>query len=199
MTERPILFNAEMVRAILDGRKTVTRRDVKPAKCQDSGADLAACEVAGEVNGKGDVRLCPYGKPGDRLWVREAWTTRQGLDGVAPRDISRDQSIGYIADTEEAPWLGKVRPSIHMPRWASRILLEVTDVRVERLQEISADDAVAEGVDAGICRRFVETSPSRHTLLPTEIHGFAGLWSSTGGDWDANPWVWVIEFKRIDQ
>ena len=84
-----------------------------------------------------------------------------------------------------------------MPRTASRILLEITDVRVERLQDISGDQAEAEGVDAAMCQQFLETSPSRHQCKEAVIHGFAGFWQSTGGDWDANPWVWVVEFKRV--
>lgn len=91
----------------------------------------------------------------------------------------------------------KWKPSIHMPRAACRILLEITDVRVERLQAITAEQAEAEGVDAAMCRQYLETSPSRHECKAAAIHGFAGLWQSTGGDWNANPWVWVVKFKRV--
>lgn len=195
MTERPILFNGEMVRAILDGRKTVTRRVVKPAKCHDSGADLAACEIAGEVNEKRDFRLCPYGQPGDRLWVREAHAfvpepAYRRSTGIYQRaNPADDYEVCVFRENFDRarsfPW----RPSIHMPRWASRILLEVTDIRVERLHEITIGQICKEG----LARSMYEFIP-----VTTAFDVFAELWNSTGGDWDANPWVWVIEFKRIE-
>lgn len=191
MKQRPILFNGEMVRALLDGRKTQTRRIVKPAKDRNgSGCQLAPCEIAGEVNG-GDYSLCPYGQPGDRLWVREA-------HAFVPEPAYR-RSTGIVqtinpADDYEAcvyrenfnrarsfPW----RPSIHMPRWASRITLEIVSVRVERLNDISAKDALEEGI--ALCQQ------------PQEA--FRQLWESIHSPegWSANPWVWVVEFRRIDQ
>lgn len=222
--ERPILFSGPMVRAILEGRKTVTRRPVKggqipaeDAAGNDSGPRWSAigqrhprygycvfgeteAECARELAERG---VCPYGRPGDRLWVREAWAADAQVNAVAPRDLSQGEPILYPADGAArqtgcamiAP--GKGRPSIHMPRWASRILLEITAVRVERLQDITPDQAIAEGVDADMCRQYLETSPSRHECKEAEIHGFAGLWQSTGGDWNANPWVWVVEFRRV--
>src|SRR5690349_14568974 len=132
MKERPILFSAPMVRAIVDGSETQTRRVVKPQLPPCYGILGGGTQWADPITGK-RVR-CPYGQPGDRLWVRETWTTRKGLDQVPPREISKSQSIGYIADIADAPWEGRIRPSIHMPRWASRITLEITGVRVERLQ-----------------------------------------------------------------
>jgi hypothetical protein len=178
--ELPILFSAPMVRAILEGRKTVTRRAIKhnPFKC-------------------------PCGKPGDRLWVREAWEADVQVDAVPPRDLSQGEPIRYPADgaVRQAGCAmitpGKLRPSIHMPRWVSRILLEVTDVRMERLQDITPEQCIAEGIDAAMCRQYLETAPSRHTLKEAEIHGFSGLWNSAGGNWDANPWVWCVSFQRI--
>jgi len=203
--ERPILFSAPMVRAILEGRKSVTRRPVKGLKTDNPVVDafddsplIGACWDIG-----GPVIRSPYGLPGDRLWVREAWQADDQVNSVAPRDLSHGEPIRYPADWDFRQTgcamikPGKIRPSIHMPRWASRILLEITDVRVERLQDISGDQAEAEGVDADMCRQFLDTSPSRHQCKEAVIHGFAGLWQSTGGDWDANPWVWVVEFKRV--
>ena len=203
--ERPILFSAPMVRAILEGRKSVTRRPVKGLKTDNPVVDafddsplIGACWDIG-----GPVIRSPYGLPGDRLWVREAWQADDQVNSVAPRDLSHGEPIRYPADWDFRQSgcamikPGKIRPSIHMPRWASRILLEITDVRVERLQDISGDQAEAEGVDADMCRQFLDTSPSRHQCKEAVIHGFAGLWQSTGGDWDANPWVWVVEFKRV--
>lgn len=177
MKERPILFSGPMVRALLAGQKTQTRRIVKEVHCKDSGVTLAPCEIAGEVNG-GDYRLCPYGAFGGRLWVRETHYVQSAgyADGSG-------KLILYKADGD-APttWT----PSIHMPRWASRITLEVTGVRVERLQEISAADAVAEGCQS--C---------------TPYDQFRALWSfihtaDGPNGWAANPWVWVISFKVLE-
>lgn len=207
MTERPILFNGEMVRAILDGRKTVTRRSVRLPRARDSFVLLE--DGSGwwpYQSDDGESHLCndgneypyssPYGMPGDRLWVREAhafvpepaYRCSTGVQQqVNPGDdyqacIYRegfDRSAGGI-------WW---RPSIHMPRWASRILLEVTDIRVERLHEITIGQICKEG----LARSMYEFIP-----VTTAFDVFAELWNSTGGDWDANPWVWVIEFKRIE-
>lgn len=196
MKERPILFSGPMVRAILDGRKTQTRRIVKP---QPTGCEPYRCErycpaivrPDGELDagpevfgcysddGEWGVR-CPYGGPGDRLWVRERWAAVKGFDWYRPRDIPRNATITYAGhgDTACANGIGKWRPSIHMPRWASRITLDVEAVRVERLQDITDEDAAAEGVEY----RTV----------------FAELWESINGrgSWDLNPWVWVVEFNR---
>lgn len=184
--ERPILFNAPMVRAVLDGRKTQTRRICKQAEVEE-GDELFSC---------------PYGKPGDRLWVREAWGIANcWLTYDEPTDPPR--CIAYRADhaarcfdpeydvnTDDWGWDAmKWKPSIHMPRWASRITLEITDVRVERLQEISRGDALAEGCP------FANMSEG-----PDPRKWYTDLWTEINGasSWDANPWVWVIEFKRCD-
>ncbi len=179
-----------MVRAILEGRKTQTRRIVKfPLRDRDFG-----CELAGNEIGEAEAhRLCPYGKPGDRLWVRETWAPRaQG-------------GYWYAADPETAlfkeSWIGfKWRPSIFMPRSASRITLEIIGVRVERLQEISEADALAEGIVRW-------DSPGAHYMFaineagdyngPTARLVYQGLWDRINGvdSWASNPWVWVIEFK----
>ena len=209
--ELPILFSAPMVSAILEGRKTVTRRAVKPVRgyekfdnCRpDKAAPSHAVWWHGQFETVGTMQYCPYGKPGERLWVRETWVADAQVDAVAPRDLSQGEPIQYPADGDVRQagcamiTPGKFRPSIHMPRWASRILLEITDVRVERLQDITPEQCITEGVDTTMCRQFLETAPSRHTLKEAEIHGFSGLWNSVGGDWDANPWCWVVEFKRV--
>lgn len=186
MKERPVIFNSEMVRAILSGRKTQTRR-------------IAKADNSNHLLG------CPFGQVGDRLWVREAY---QGplfnFDQMETylEDTSkfeRPEFCEYRADGGRTPeyydaddnlrhgW----KPSIHMPRWASRITLEITAVRVERLNDISEEDARAEGV-----------APSQHIITPPEALyrvGFLKLWQSIYGEesWRANPWVWVIEFRQV--
>lgn len=200
--ERPILFSAPMVRAILEGRKMVTRREVKKQAALDC---LAAGFEPAFLALPGNSDLCPYGQPGDRLWVREAWAADAQLDAVAPRDLSRGEPIHYPADgvtrISGCSMIseGRIRPSIHMPRWACRILLEVTDVRVERLQDITYEEAVAEGVhrDSG-CREWTATDEGG-TCHKYPIPAFRDLWAGINGPhaWDANPWVWVVEFKRV--
>lgn len=186
MAERPILFSAPMVRAILNGTKTQTRRVVKPQPVATRGSKKPWCSI------EDLLKTCPYGQPGDRLWVRESgWERpertprmmREGADTWEPYYYDAD---GWI-DEDHADfkrWGFRRRPSIHMPRWASRIDLEITAVRVERLQDISEPDAKAEGVDP------------QFLLART---GFVSLWESINGtaSWDENPWVWVIEFKRV--
>lgn len=190
---RPILFSATMVRALLAGTKTQTRRVVKPCKCKITAAQLAACEVAGEVN-LGDYTNSPYGQPGDRLWVRETWAAPHSDDARPPRSIHCDWMQIHYAATEERGGL-LWRPSIHMPRWASRITLEITGVRVERLQDISAKDAIAEGVRV---HEDHHGKPSGSIYSP--VQAYCDLWESINGhgSWDANPWVWVLEFKRVE-
>ncbi len=204
MTERGILFSGAMVRALLGGTKTQTRRAVTMPPSWD-------CIVYADFgNGwwpfrsddgesprydNNEIPLrCPYGQPGDRLWVRETFC----LD-----DNGHEEWPVFRADGAELPTRPATRkparwtPSIHMPRWASRILLEITSVRVERLQAIGERDARAEGV----------TIEERHTIgycagefLPPSIRAYRDLWEQINGagSWDANPWVWVVEFRRID-
>lgn len=205
-----------MVRAILDGRKKKTRRttglDYINRNPDDYGpinvgvfSLKAGPEVFGAYDNSGEWGVkCPYGRPGDRLWVRETW---------APLDDSgacfyRSGIPEYVASQPTGAWLDypydsvyapkcpesiRWRPAIHMPRAASRILLEITGIRVERLQDISEEDAIAEGIEKNCIynngRRYVE-SP---------IHSFCTLWQSINGpeSWDENPWVWVVEFKQI--
>lgn len=195
MKERPILFSGPMVRAILDGRKTQTRR----------------------VN--------RFGVPGDRLWVRETWADVEPLPSRTPaydgarfavRPDGSSSELWYRADGEmgvtsllfdDGP---RWRPSIHMPRWASRITLEIVDVRVERLHDITEEDARAEGVDWASPQPFGEKWDDDDREDPREVgygsgsfalDNFRRLWSSINGSesWAANPWVWRVEFRRVDQ
>lgn len=199
--ERPIIFSSPMVRAILDGRKTQTRRVIKEKLMRGEGAH---------------VNNCPYGKPGDRLWVRETWSKAKS---------PMSSEVFYRADGEpkgkqyplsfverESRW----RPSIHMPRWASRILLEVTNVRVERLHDISEEDAIAEGLKAitkdgktikyGIPDRDGypgndDTGWDWCDWNVSPVSAYKMLWESINGQgsWDLNPFCWVIEFKVISK
>ncbi|WP_312406520.1 hypothetical protein [Pseudomonas rhodesiae] len=207
--ERPILFSAPMVRAILEGRKTVTRREVKKQAALDF---LAVGFEPAFLALPGNADLCPYGQPGDRLWVRETWycdhfEVQKGpyLQPADMHDLDQSREDGelvYAADglapyeQEQPTW----KPSIHMPRWASRILLEITDVRVERLHDISEEQAKAEGVR--LYTDHAELGDWWHvegieTYSADPRKSFELLWSSVGGDWQANPWVWVVEFKRV--
>ena len=180
MTERGILFNGTMVRALLDGSKTQTRRVVKPQPYEGGRPEHWSISELSQ--------FCPYGQPGDRLWVRETFAYL-GTNKRGPH--------AYCADTDDgerirvdAPW----KPSIHMPRAASRILLEIVSVRVERLNEISEGDAQAEGWQY---RPDVSDDPDVHTDAARDW--YSDLWEQINGagSWDTNPWVWVIEFKRV--
>ena len=208
MKERPILFSGPMVRALLDGSKTQTRRVVKP---QPTHFNPVGVPRLAKPVGPNAVITCPYGQPGDRLWVRESWAPDPPCDGTWGYTTwagCREGQIAGVPDRFRHPrfcnyaanWLhGPIRwtPSIHMPRWASRITLEITGVRVERLQDISEADAKAEGI---------EKTPSGFWSLygQADVDGtysprssYRALWESINGpgSWDANPWVWVVEFK----
>lgn len=217
--ERPIIFSGQMIRAILDERKMQTRRvvkpqpycDVTPIGCKnmmrwepktgrrwsfhwypDSGRRNPLIERAAEV--------CPYGQPGDRLWVRE--TLRHGYINNHPKP-----DLHYVADkcpvlhipTTAKPMTRVTLPSIFMPRWASRIMLEITDVQVERVQEIGEDDIRAEGIKAPLVT--VDHLTVEDPAYCWE-EAFAELWDSInakrGFGWDVNPWVWVVNFKKVD-
>jgi hypothetical protein len=186
MIERPIIFSAPMVRAILDGRKTQTRRVLKHGWATE---DLIVSLPDGPNKG---LRVLPC-KVGDHLWVREAWRASKGYDRYPPREMSH-WPVHYEADgppdpEDELHMNGCLRPSIHMPRWASRITLRVTGVKVERLNEISEEDAKAEGV-------------TRPTVLHDDdgtsyVDAFRDLWFCIHGpgSWEANPWVAAISFE----
>lgn len=212
MRERPILFSAPMVRSVLDGSKTVTRRVVK-YQAHDLVDDDGWPLVDRSIDGIGEVRgACPYGQPGDRLWVRESFMPIPLA--AAPGPSQTPWSIAYaaggqtelLAPSSYNPALYNYErwtPSIHMPRWASRITLEVTGVRVERLQDISEADAISEGVrqmrDGSECWVGREGPRGLVTPWPTAREAFRDLWQAINGpdSWAANPWAWVIEFKRI--
>ncbi|HEJ7090437.1 TPA: hypothetical protein SMF67_001069 [Serratia marcescens] len=244
MKERPVIFNGEMVRAILDGRKTQTRRVMKPQPepCYRGGhwwpsnAFKTMLHIEEQMqNGAGGWGglagdACPFGQVGDRLWVRETFAILGNEDGC-PIDwdgnlIKGDEKHAariYKASCWQEPgnyglwsipdrdtqYEGAWRPSIHMPRWASRITLEIAAVRVERLNDISVDDAKAEGVRA-LENNFGSGPAYCDYLLPNlddtaewynrASDSFKSLWKSIYGaeSWRANPWVWVIEFKHVE-
>jgi hypothetical protein len=201
MKERPILFTGEMVRAILKGRKTQTRRVGKPVRHPDLGNlyDIGALVLEHEPQHV-IHRACPYGQPGDRLWVRETFaivprTAYRCSDGVQ-QTLRPDDPYDHDAAIYREGWTRsgggfRWRPSIHMPRWASRITLEITGIRIERLQDISEADAIAEGV-----KNSLHLPGGRFAR-----ENYEHLWWTINGDgsWEKNPWVWVIEFQRIAQ
>ncbi|HHE4779055.1 hypothetical protein [Escherichia coli] len=202
MKERGVVFNDDMVRAILEGRKTQTRRHVKNVRADNC---LVIRKPTKKRNGVYthvmdalEHGLCPFGNVGDRIWVRETFNAfwldndviQEIKDGVSLASELCDYKADYSDSSKPAEgWT----PSIHMPRWASRILLEITDVRVERLHDMSEADAKAEGA-----------SPVTYKITPPEAVyrvGFGDIWRGIYGqeNWLSNPWVWVIEFKRIKE
>lgn len=241
MNSRPILFKEEMIRTILEGRKTQTRRVIKPQP--------APGEIGSFGQGMPFIRsdkkniLCPYGQPGDQLWIREKWrigawredsgcfaidycdgplrewrndpTDRDGegfnklwiqcSDELHAKGIKPDDDGHYRWEVGQSPL--RWRTSRYMPRWASRITLEITGVRVERLQHISDADAIAEGVeghyieDGWYWRNYLLTDEDAaiSPMLNCPKESFRSLWQSINGadSWEANQWVWVIEFKRV--
>lgn len=212
--ERPILFSAPMVRAILKGSKTQTRRVLAPDLFISSGGAVVRMASAGPATTGIREAHCPYWREtGDRLWVRETWALIDA--NHKPADLATATRIVYRADgltvpkqrdaeiramfaeRNRVPDAGmKWRPSIHMPRIASRITLEVTGVRVERLQDISEADAQAEGAPSA------DLASGRECIFPhqgTHRWGFRLLWESINGSWDANPWVWVLEFRTLER
>ncbi|NYU11329.1 hypothetical protein A8O28_18875 [Enterobacteriaceae bacterium CCUG 67584] len=208
ITERGMIFNGEMVRAILDGRKTQTRRVMKDQPVLNGNF----YEVFGAAWSKGMTSIpavpghslstrCPYGVVGDRIWVRETWA--EAGAGAPDLKLYRSNYPAHVpSHYENVPPAEDIRwtPSIHMPRWASRILLEITDVRVERLNSISEGDACAEGVEFDCMHCDGPFGGCDCTQPDSAEEAFATLWKSIYGkeSWQANPWVWVIEFKRIE-
>ena len=193
MADRPILFSAPMVRALLDGRKTQTRRILKPqVTAYPDGLAFRWGEFEGlwpddwfgygnEIDGALPYRL------GDRLWVKETWRAWTMHDKDPPSALPRDLRVQYVADdSRQIPWDSKTRVSIHMPRWASRLTLTVADVRVERLQDISEEDAAAEG-------RRIGRQPLQDAY---PIGWYAALWDQINGPgaWEQNPWVVAVSF-----
>ena len=207
MKETGLMFKAPLVRAILAGKKTQTRRVVKPQPAAGKNfhgwvIDSTCSKDVGKATwaiGDGPylqqverVR-CPQGQPGDRIYVRETVRSCRAYEvqGYPPSEWG-NKPIWFEADGtppgRPIEWAVNATPAIHMPKWAARIWLEITGVRVERLQVISEEDAKAEGAP-------LKNSPAAH--LTSYRRGFQELWESTGGDWAANPWVWVIDFKQI--
>ncbi len=206
MNKKPILFSAAMVLAILEGRKTQTRRVINPQPkygLKQGALDPHWYDTEyDDAAHTGDYVKCPYGQTGDRLWVRETWKCEElepyGEDGVRFRadgvfrgiENSREASQKWMDANREG---GKWRPSIFMPRWASRITLEVVNVRVERVRDIKDDDAKAEGATLD--------NSGRLEGVGNFVDGFAILWDkinkARGFGWDVNPWVWVVEFKVV--
>ena len=187
--EKPILFSGEMVRAILDGRKTQTRRVVK-----QKHIPFVENILNGFLDGKWNQRPLPYGKPGDLLWVRETWA--HNPEWTKPAYRADWKTPDAAIKTMDTKW----RPSIFMPRWASRLTLRVLDVRVERVQEISEADAKAEGVNLATWELHHRRDDSI-SLSIAAIEEFKHLWDSInakrGYSWDSNPWVWVVEFEAV--
>lgn len=198
MKERPILFSGPMVRALLAGTKTQTRRIAKPVRHPDLGNMYAPGALVLEHEPQHVIdRCCPYGRPGDRLWVRETHMNWWKLDPANPEGPRLFSHVAaYAADGYELEPGERWIPSIHMLRAASRILLEITGVRVERLQDINEMDAAAEGVAT-----WAPGALSPDSLNADPSDQFRWLWSSINGpdSWSANPWVWVVEFKRVQQ
>lgn len=223
MRERPILFNADMVRAVLDGRKTQTRRIIQsPAKnIQASGHQVIEYREPGDKwygehvfsmrNQSGTwcdytkeqfLAKCPFGAVGDRLWVRETFRVHSRATDVATLVYKASEQQSWTQQTHRVPIekcnkpavVDTWTPSIHMPRWASRITLEITCVRVERLNSMTEKDALAEGCLGG------HDSIPGYQYSATPHEHFHHVWQSIYGadSWQANPWVWVIEFKRVE-
>ena len=209
MKERPILFSGPMVRAILDGRKTQTRRLCKvPAGYtmgeRDDGSPWPYYVADISDDERGAWLPCPHGAPGDRLWVRETFALAPLRTEPDPDDHDDWYPI-YRADGDERPWLSSLdddasevkppwKPSIFMPRWASRILLAITEVRVQRLQELTEADAEAEGVSPAPFCKSGRPSGMEH------VEAFEDLWDEINGDratWASNPWVFAISFRRV--
>jgi len=240
MSERPILFSAPMVRAILDGRKTQTRRLVTPQPIRRidwscKGTDgiefkwgIYAETLIDHPQHPDFAKRCPYGAPGDRLWVRETWRYADWTEDGQPWIRYAADDARRLCERVSSEWAARVadiwaelssaenvavdgraadrkwRPSIFLPRWASRITLAVTAVRVERLQAISEADAIAEGIAARCdhgCSSLCGCASCVGEGCQTAAAQYSALWDTINGDrapWASNPWVWVVEFSRVE-
>ena len=201
MKETGLMFKAPLVRALLDGRKTQTRRIAKPARHPDLGNVYSPGALVLEHEPQHVInRACPYGQPGDRIYVRETFSQHPEWWQLAFRADGDE-----FEDADGWLWEPKWRPSSQMPKELARIWLEVTGVRVERLQDISEKDAIAEGIErtedffgCPCWRDYSEPEGPDASVCPDDpIGSFQTLWESTGGDWNANPSVWVIDFKVL--
>ncbi|NEM96182.1 ASCH domain-containing protein [Pontibacter burrus] len=198
--DRPILFSTPMVQGIVEDRKTKTRRVVKGQALEWLQPDMFTPEYVASPENK----LCPYGYPGDRLWVREAW---QYSDNLEEPYLYRQKELDELKPEffERMKW----KPSIHMPREACRLILEITSVKIERLQDISENDAIAEGIelldgkldDSPVFRNYNYKAPEVKYGYGFPTNSFRSLWESINGkeSWSENPWVWVVEFKKVYQ
>lgn len=217
--ERPILFSGDMVRAILEGRKTQTRRIVKRFD-KEWQPGIFPTVVRNNIRVLPDWAVddlksrCPYGQPGEHLWVRETWSAPKGIDDLSPKQMGERAldanyrrpwaPVRYWADMERRDWDesvwgkedGKTRVSIHMPRWAARLTLEITGVRVERLNDISEEDALAEGIEKIGC--WFTFNGGLHESRSAR-DSFSALWEKINGfgTWSDNPWLWVIDFRPV--
>lgn len=217
MTCRPILMSGEMVRALLDGRKTQTRRIIKRPLKHPGWTGYSYFPLSGVAIENGpdypdddsDMIVCPYGRAGDSLWVRETWRVANKLDGIAPGALPFDRGLtimyaaggsrahngagiyenDYAYPPEMPIWAGKRRPSIHMPRWASRITLKITEVRVQQLSEISHQDCEAEG--------WPGPDEANTIARAYPMAWYSTLWDSINGkgSWMSSPWVWALTFE----
>ena len=226
MSAHPIPFNGTMVRAILEGRKTQTRRPFKPrfVRMMQAAVRLGECSdflgegTLGEYDESYIRQFSPYGQPGDILWVRETWQTTRALNDTAPRNLVPGAPIQYVADGWNPgfglPDAGKKRPPMFMPRWAARINLRVKSVRVQRVQDITERDAWKEGCEKGERADNGSYFPKNIPILNKRgervceqgfedaREWFAWSWNQIYGEDnfdEANPWVWAIEFERIEE
>ncbi len=213
MKEHPIIFCNDMISAIRADEKTMTRRIVKPQPVYVNGLWLwentAWDEWNAQVSDLSPLDISPF-RVGNRLWVRERWATEKCFDKVPPSRLPRSAKIWYCADGSIPEWCGRKRSRLFMPRWASRITLEITGVKVERLQEISEEDAIKEGVGHGFQMnagwpdyQHINNDGICELTQDTAQMSFASLWDSLnavreGYSWQDNPFVWCITFKRIN-
>ena len=218
--ERPISFSASMLCAVRESRKTMTRRLIKPQPYIDNCNNF--CWNGGNFGQSADGiphrntlltfkhkngrrGYCPYGQVGDHLWVREAWRTEARFDHFPPREVPASALISYEADYDREPndgCRGRYRHARFMPRKFSRTALEITDIRVERLNDISADDAQAEGIPTTVVEHtFVKCFRDKGERDAERLKRFRQLWEKLHGpcSWDENPWIWKISFRRIEQ
>ncbi|MBO6937581.1 MAG: hypothetical protein JJ863_21590 [Deltaproteobacteria bacterium] len=214
MSEGPILYTGAMVREVLGDRKTQTRRVIKLREFGPSdtpGYDWTFRDRRGLWNDMRTADLvakkCPYGQPGELLWVRETWAASTVHDSTPPRELPRPCAVFYRerdGQCDEYDFVGRWRPSIHMPRWASRLTLRVTDVRIERVQAASDADIAAEGLrPSAMGAQCSVDLPGGLTHHDTHIECWRLLWDSINGkregcSWEANPWVWVVCFERVE-
>ena len=200
MKELPIIFNTETVKAILEGRKTQARRPIKPQPKVEKTDGVNDYFINGSwnfsPNSKNVIKSCPHGKVGDKLWVRETFGC---FDRASAMPIEGDEIV-YMADKCDHPdgifsgW----KPSIHMPRWASRITLEITDVRVERVGNITFDECLREGIIPPQRKGMFAEDETMDLTMQEFERLWGSIYAKTEYKWSNNPWVWVVEFKRID-